>query len=181
MTVNSDPNIERVRDHAQHQRTNSADRAFVQIITAEHELVAVRAFRWRLAGVAVLCVGLAVAVSLMVWSISSPLAVSPAGAAPAWSVEITAAGAEPITALVYGEEAGLHLVRVPAANAPGADARTISARLAKGELHMISLGRASLRARANAPSGAAPMAWSAEGHIITAFQNPQGTGVRTSW
>lgn len=181
MTVNSDPNIQRVRDHAQSQRIHSADRAFVQIITTENELVPVRLRRWRLSAVGLVFAGFAAAVSLIISSISSPLAVSASGAAAAWSVEITAAGAESITALVYGEEAGLHLVRVPGANAPSAESRTISARLARGELHMISLGRTSLRARATAPNNVAPMAWSAEGHIITAFKNAEGTGVRTSW
>ena len=82
---------------------------------------------------------------------------------------------------VIGAMLILAMVRVPAASAPRADARTISARLAKGELHLISLGRASLRARASAPNGMPPITWGAEGHIITAFQNTKGTGVRTSW
>ena len=123
----------------------------------------------------------ALVVSLCALSVilSRPFA---AGAAPAWSVEITAAGDRQVMALIYGKEAGLHLVRVPAASAGRAVAPVvIPARLAEGELHMVSLGWSGLMARASSPAGTTPVAWMAEGRIITGFQGPRGTGVRTSW
>ena len=103
------------------------------------------------------------------------------GAAPSWNVELAAAGARPVTALVYGEEAGLHLVRIPAASAGRSARRVIPARLAQGELYMVSLGWSPLVVRASSPPGTPRMSWSAQGRFVQAFQDERGTGVSTSW
>ena len=96
-------------------------------------------------------------------------------------VEVTTASAAPGTALVYGREVGFHLVQVPAGDGATSDRRVVPARLAKGELHIVSLGFHSLRVFAAAPKGAPPMTFSATSPIITAYQTPRATGVRTGW
>lgn len=121
-----------------------------------------------------------VAFSAVTTWMAEPLVAPRAGAAPAWSIEVTSAGSRPATVLVYGKEAGIHLVRVPAATSSD-DARIVPARLARGEVHLMSLSFTSLRAHASSPRGMSPMSWSATAPIITAFDGPQGTGVRTFW
>ena len=106
---------------------------------------------------------------------------APAAAPPAWNIELMAAGRRPVTALVYGAEAGLHLVRVPAAAAGGAEPRVIPARLGESELYMMSLGWAPLEVRASSPPGTTPMSWSAQARFVQAYQDERGTGVQTSW
>ena len=122
-----------------------------------------------------------VAVSWIVRVVSPPHErIAPDGAA-AWSIELTALGNAPVSAFIWGEEAGIHLVRIPVMTAGPNASRVIAARLGRGELHMVSLGRAGLRARAVAPAGAPAGSWRADGHVITAFQTSSGTGVRTWW
>ena len=114
-------------------------------------------------------------------ALASPLTTATAVDAPAWMVELTSKGAHTVTALIYGDEVGLQLVRVPAASDGQSAARLIPARLAKGELHIIALDLSTLRAQAHAPKGAPPMSWTASGRFITAFQSKTGTGVRVGW
>ena len=48
-------------------------------------------------------------------------------------------GDRPVTALIYGDEVGVQLVRVSAASEGRSAPRLIPARLAKGEIHILSL------------------------------------------
>lgn len=103
------------------------------------------------------------------------------GIAPTWMIEVTTTSATPTTALLYGRDVGVQLVRVPARRGSADEPRLVPARLAKGELHLISLGLASLHVHASAPQGAQPMKFDATSPIITAFHHPRAIGVRTGW
>lgn len=94
--------------------------------------------------------------------------------APAWEIKVSSGGTRSVVALVYGKEAGLQLVRIP----PKGSSRSIPARLGEAPVFMVSLGWSELVATGKAPSGEAPMSWSAEGRIVQAFSKKQGTGVR---
>jgi hypothetical protein len=122
-----------------------------------------------------------VALSTLASMLATPLDSPGSSPAPTWSVEMTTTGDRAVTALVYGREAGIHLVRVPAATAASSVARVIPARLAKGELHMVSLGLSTLRVRTASPAAVPRMSFMAESRVITAFQSRAGTGVRTWW
>ena len=89
--------------------------------------------------------------------------------APRWMIEVTTTNATPTTALLYGSDVGVQLVRVPAGRGSTDAPRLVPARLANGELHVISLDLAPLHVHASAPQGAAPMSFDAASPIITAY------------
>lgn len=101
------------------------------------------------------------------------------GVGPTWMVEVTTTSATPTTALLYGRDIGVQLVCVPARGTD--EPRLVPARLAKGELHLISLGLASLHVHASSPRGAQPMTFDATSPVITAYHHPRAIGVRTGW
>ena len=105
---------------------------------------------------------------------------TPATAA-SWDIEIASAGAHPVTAFVYGREAGLHLVRVPAASAPAAERRRVAARLGAGDVYLVSLGADPLTVETAAPAGAPPMRLGARSRFVTLSQKGGRTSVRTGW
>lgn len=139
--------------------------------------------RRRVLGVYALLAAAALAVTLRLLgsALATPLEQPVVGAAPAWMVEVTTTSARPTTALVYGDEVGFQLVQIPAGTGAASGARIVPARLAKGELHIVSLGLRTLRVQASAPNGAEPMSFSATSPIVTAFQSSKGTGVRVGW
>jgi hypothetical protein len=94
---------------------------------------------------------------------------------------LSANGDRPATALIFGDEVGVQLVRVPPATESKDAARLILARLLKGDVHIVSLGLSSLLVEASAPKGAPKMSWGAHGRLITAFQHNKETGVRAGW
>jgi hypothetical protein len=110
--------------------------------------------------------------------IATPLATT--SGAPSWNVEVTTRGAEPITVIAYGREAGFHVVRVPA-DGSGDPARVIPARIADAELHLISLGWSGLKVRTMSPEGAPRVVLDASSRSVTIYQTPTQTGVRTGW
>jgi hypothetical protein len=99
----------------------------------------------------------------------------------AWDLEITADGDQPVTALVYGEGNGIHLLTVPAAGADVAERGHLPIRPATGDVHMISLGRHGLSVRTTAPAGGPLISATAHARAITLFSNAKGSGVRTGW
>jgi hypothetical protein len=105
---------------------------------------------------------------------------TPIAAAPEWSVQVTSATTRPVTVLVYGREAGLHIVRAPASNSTE-QARVIPARLAQGRLYLMSLGSSALRVQSYSPRGAQPMSFQAQSHAVTAIQDRNGIRVSTGW
>jgi hypothetical protein len=112
---------------------------------------------------------------------AAPLDPVTGGAAPTWMIEVSTTTAAPTTAVLYGRDVGIQLVRVPAGRGNGAEARLVPARLAKGEVHLVSLGLTPLHVHASAPQGAQPMTFDATSPIITAFQQPRAIGVRVGW
>ena len=94
--------------------------------------------------------------------------------APAWEIKVSSGSTRSVVALVYGKEAGLQLVRIP----PKGSSRSIPARLGEAPVFMVSLGWSGIVATGKAPSGERPMSWAAEGRVVQAFSNRQGTGVR---
>jgi hypothetical protein len=94
--------------------------------------------------------------------------------APAWEIKVSSAGTRPVTAFVYGKEAGFQLVRIP----PKGSSRSIPARLGEAPVFMVSLGWSRIVATGEAPPGHRPVSWSAEGRVVQAFSNKQSTGVR---
>lgn len=94
--------------------------------------------------------------------------------APAWEIKVSSGGTGSVVAFVYGKEAGLQLVRIP----PKGSSRSIPARLGDAPVFMVSLGWSGIVATGKAPPGERPMSWAAEGRVVQAFSNRQGTGVR---
>lgn len=118
---------------------------------------------------------------LLATALAAPLDAPSTVDAPAWMVELTTTGTRSTTALVYGPDVGLQFLRVPAAQSAVTTPRLVPARLARGEVHFVSLGLASPHIRSRAPAGADPMAFEAVAPILTAFQSDRFTGVRTGW
>lgn len=98
-----------------------------------------------------------------------------------WDIEIASAGAHPVTAIVYGREAGLHIVRVPAASAPADERRRVAARLGAGDVYLVSLGRDPLAVETAAPAGAPPMRLGARSRFVKLSQHGGRTSVQTGW
>ncbi|MBL0937646.1 MAG: hypothetical protein IBJ03_02065 [Gemmatimonadaceae bacterium] len=76
---------------------------------------------------------------------------------------------------------GIQLLRIPAGNGAAGEARMVPARLAQGELHLVTLSLNALRVRAPGAPGSGVVEFKAMGPIITAYQTPQASGVRTGW
>ena len=91
---------------------------------------------------------------------------------PAWELKVSSSGTRSVVAFVYGKEAGLQLVRIP----PKGSARSIPARLGEAPVYMVSLGWSGIVATGESPSGERPVSWAAEGRVVQAFSNKQGTG-----
>ena len=104
-----------------------------------------------------------------------------AGAAPTWMIHVTTTGSSAGTALVYGREVGVQFLQIPAGTGSSNNSRVVPARLAKGELHLVSLSLTSLHVEANGPPGSGVISMTATSPIITAFQGKDGTGVRFGW
>ncbi len=119
MSDSPEPGFTRSRPQSQRQWDMPVGGPVVPHEPPPHALSAVvrRRLRLSIMAAAVLFAGL-----VATFPPSRPTAdTAPAAAPPAWNVELMAAGRRPVTALVYGAEAGLHLVRVPAAAAGGAE------------------------------------------------------------
>jgi hypothetical protein len=111
--------------------------------------------------------------------ITEPLAPASA-AAPTWSEEVSNISSSSILAFAYSRESGAHLRRVPGRNAEQ-HRRVIPAKIAAGDLHLLSLGWGQLDVRGRGPRGSQLKAYSATARTVTVFDHPDGTGVRTAW
>ena len=111
----------------------------------------------------------------------------PATAAPrassqfTWDLEISADGDQPVTALVYGEGSGVHLITIPGAAADPADRGDLPIRPGIGDVHIFSLGWSGLSIRTTPPVGGPLLSATARARSATLFSNPKGSGVRTGW
>jgi hypothetical protein len=101
--------------------------------------------------------------------------------APRWEVDVASAGTRPVRALVFGSEAGVHLVRVPPAGASPSERRTIITRVALGDVYMVSLGRSPLAVRTESPPSIRGMSFTATARFVKLYQRPDATGIRTGW
>jgi hypothetical protein len=135
-----------------------------------------RPWRW----LAIVCAGTAACLAVAFWPRAVTDKTPPRGAA-IWNVELSSSGTSPVTALVFGEEAGVHLVRIPGADATAEERRRIPARLGAGNVYMVSLGRSGLDVRTTSPPGDSPMSFSAQARFVTLFKSRTATGIRTSW
>lgn len=119
-----------------------------------------------------------VVLRLVASELAIPLEPLGGGAAPTWMIEVTTTGAKPTTALVYGRDVGVQLIQLPARVGASSTARVVPARLAQGDVHLISLGLTSLRVHASSPQGAQRMSFAATSPMVTVFQTKERTGVR---
>jgi hypothetical protein len=139
-----------------------------------------RGHRWWIYGTLAV-VSTVLCLRLLASILAAPLEAVAAGAAPAWQVEVTTNGNRPGIALAYGPEVGIQLLRVPAGEGRVSEARVVPARLAQGELHLITLSFNSLRVHSPGAPGSGVVRFGATSPVITAFQSPRGAGVRTGW
>jgi hypothetical protein len=110
----------------------------------------------------------------VLWPVAGTLGTTDIGP---WDVRITSGGRGSVVVLAYGREAGVHLMRVPAASQTSEVSARLSAQIGESPLYLISLGRTPLEVSAIAPK--ADASWKARGRIIQAFKDARGTGVRT--
>lgn len=101
--------------------------------------------------------------------------------APEWNVELSSAGSAPVIALVYGQEAGVHVVRIPGSEAAAGERRRIAARLARGDVYMVSLGARGLQVHTQGPPGSNVVSMSATARFVKLSERAEGTGIRTGW
>ena len=93
-----------------------------------------------------------------------------------WDMQMTSTSKRSTVALVYGKEAGVHLLRVPGTSG-GATPTRLPAKLGQA-VYVVSLGRSLIEVSAVAPANHRPISWSAHGRVIKAFKDERGTGVR---
>lgn len=111
--------------------------------------------------------------------LAEPLATA-AEAAPTWHVEVASTSRSSIIAFAYSRESGMHLLRIPGTGSTAAR-RVIPARIAEGDLHLVSLGLGQLEVRGRAPVGSPLESYSATSRAVTVFDHSDGTGVKTGW
>lgn len=176
----SDPSL-RAAERPHSQGFDAAHQAALSAVRSPASISALRrVHRWwiysALTGVSAL-LGLRLLASV----VAAPLDVPANGAAPAWQVEVTTNGSRPGVALAYGREVGIQLLRIPAGSGSASDARVVPARLARGELHLVTLSLTSLRVHAPGVPGSGVVALSAQAPMVTVFQKSSATGVRIGW
>lgn len=126
----------------------------------------------------VIGVGALLALRMVGGWLAEPLATA-AEAAPTWQVEVASTSRSSIIAFAYSRESGVHLLRIPGNGS--AAARVIPARIAEGDLHVVSLGLGRLDVRGRAPVGSHLESYRATSRVVTVFDHTDGTGVRTGW
>lgn len=110
--------------------------------------------------------------------ISTPL-VAPSAATAEFPIELTSTGDRTVTVLAYGREVGWHVLRVPSATS-ATSARVIPTHLADKELSLISIGGATLSMRTIGPYGPVE-SMNAQARVLTIYQSPRSTGVRSGF
>lgn len=99
--------------------------------------------------------------------------------APTWNVELTSRSTSSVLAFAYSRESGMHLLRVPGRGSQAP--RVIPAKLASGELHLVSLSFSGLHVSADGPPDSGVLKLSADARVITVYQDPGSSGVRAGW
>ena len=180
MSTNTDRALQDIQRRTARESVDVRSGASVVAPNPQHSVA--RSLRQRVLAYTALAVGTAlVGLRLLASALSQPLDAVSTSAAPTWMVEVTTASAWPSTALVYGRDVGIQLLQIPAGKGVTSDKRVVPARLARGELHLISLGLSSLRVRGSCPPGAACASYTANAPVITLYESRNATGVRTGW
>ena len=180
MSVVSDPSVKAAQRPAWSGFEAAEGALPVTLDTPTAMAAARRVHRWWIYGTLAV-VSTLLCLRLLASILAAPLDIVDAGAAPAWQVEVTTNGNRPGIALAYCPEVGIQLLRIPAGESSVSYARVVPARLAQGELHLITLSFNSLRARSLGAPGSGVVLFFATSPVITAFQNTKAAGVRTGW
>jgi hypothetical protein len=180
MTATSDPFLHRVDARPDRAQWSFAGARHSLASRADPRLPAPRSLGKRIMARAIV-IGAAALVALRAiggW-VAEPL-LPAATTTPVWNVEVANTSAHPTLALAYHRESGVHLLRIPGRGAAD-DRRVLPAKIAYGELHLMSLGWGQLDVRGRGPRGAVLKSYSATSRSITVFSHAQDTGVRTGW
>jgi hypothetical protein len=180
MSLVSDPSL-RAASREIDLRLNAASRAAMTTPETAKETARARRGRSRLAFGSLFAVSALLSLRLLASVLAEPLEISAATGAPTWQVQVSTNSNAPGIVLAYGPEAGVQLLRIPARDASATETRVIPARLARGELHLITLSLNSLHVEAPGAPGTGVVRLSASSPIITVFQSPTMSGVRTGW
>lgn len=180
MSLVSDPSL-RAAAREYDRRRDAAPRAAVTAPETVKETARARRGRSRFVFGSLFVVSALLALRVLASVLAQPLEVVGAAAAPIWQVQVSSNSNVPAIVLAYGKEVGVQLLRIPARDASATDPRVIPARLARGELHLITLSLNSLHVEAPGAPGTGVVRLSASSPIITVFQSPTMAGVRTGW
>jgi hypothetical protein len=180
MSLISDPSL-RAAPRESHHQWAEAQRAAVTARETVQETARTRRGISRFLYGTLFVASALVALRVLASVVAEPLEVAGAAAAPTWQVQVSTNSNTPGIVLAYGPEVGVQLLRIPARDASAADRRVIPARLARGELHLITLSRNSLHVEAPGAPGTGVERLSANAPIVTVFQSPTMSGVRTGW
>ncbi len=113
--------------------------------------------------------------------LAEPLEPVNAPNAPAWQVQVSTNSAKSGIVLAYGAEVGVQVLRIPPKGTSGDNARVIPARIARGELHLVTLSMNRLNVEAPGAPGSGVVSVSATAPVITIFQSPKTSGIRGGW
>jgi hypothetical protein len=180
MSIASDPRVRAAQRPASTGFDASGDAQLVSAGSSTAIAASRRAHRWWVYG-SLAVISTLVGLRMLASVLAAPLEPVGAGAAPAWQVEVATNGSKPGVVLAYGPEVGIQILRVPAGVGNTSEARVVPARLARGELHLVTLSFNSLRVSSPGAPGSGVVRFSAHSPVVTAFQNSSGAGVRVGW
>jgi hypothetical protein len=135
---------------------------------------ALRRYWWLTGAAAILALG-------ALWMRWTDVNSRTSGDSTLWNIELASNGTRPVTALVFGQDAGIHLVRVPVAGSAPDERGRIPVRLARGNVYLMSLGRDGLDVSTASPPGSPPMAFTAHARFVKLVKSPRATGIQTGW
>lgn len=154
--------------------THASGRALVPLgVSAEHPAPTRRWPVWAFAAATIaVMLGISLAPPL------APVQQADVGAVGAWDIKVSSASDRPVTAIMYGETIGLHIVRLPPASS--SPYTLFRANLGERGVTMISIGRSSLalEGSTNATDPAYARAVGATSRFITIDQEGVSTGIR---
>lgn len=132
--------------------------------------------RWRVWAFAAATIAIMFGISLA--PRLAPVPQADVGAVGAWDISVSSASDRPVTAIMYGETIGLHIVRLPSASS--SPYTLIRANLGERGVTLISIGRSSLalQGSTNATDPAYARAASATSRFITIDRKGISTGIR---
>ncbi|QJR35781.1 hypothetical protein [Gemmatimonas groenlandica] len=180
MSLVSDPGLRAASRESDH-RLLAAGRAAVTTSETAKETARARRGRIRFVYGSLFVVSALLALRVLASVLAQPLEVVGAAPVPTWQVQVRTNTNAPGIVLAYGPEVGVQLLRIPGREASATEPRVIPARLARGELHLITLSLNSLHVDAPGAPGTGVVRLSASSPIITLFQSPTMSGVRTGW